>query len=244
MKYNININQLGLEGDKDITLVEASVIDWIHTFCGANNYKINKQKIDGWTWISCQYLIDDMPLLRIKTRSGGSKLLTRLEKLGYIEIKREPKKLFIRPTVKLDTLYTNSGYSKKKTVSSSIPNSVPQDTYTNTNNDTDNNTIIQEDKLPEKEEFSHSKELEKLQNSDNKYNKILALYFYRKGFNFQNKLQFNTEYKRNIKVARELMGYNSKQIEDTMEFCEEKWSGVWTLETVLKRINSVIANGV
>lgn len=108
-----------------------------------------------------------------------------------------------------------------------------------------NLTILQEDKLPvEAEEFYHSKELEKLQNSDNKYNKILALYFYRKNFNFENKLQFQTEYKRNIKVARELVGYNSKQIQATMEFCEEKWAGVWTLETVLKRINSVIANGI
>jgi len=92
MKFNININQKGLENDKEITLVEASVIDWIYTFCGTNNKKINRQKIDGWTWISCNHLIQDMPLLRINSRSGCSKLLTRLENLGYIEIKREPRK--------------------------------------------------------------------------------------------------------------------------------------------------------
>lgn len=105
MKYNININQKGLEGDTEITIIEASVIDWLHTFCGTNNRKINNQKVDGWTWVNCTYLITDMPLLRIKSRQGCSKLLHRLEELGYIQTKTEGRKMFIKTTAKLDGLY-------------------------------------------------------------------------------------------------------------------------------------------
>jgi len=146
MKFNININQKGLENDKEITLVEASVIDWIYTFCGTNNKKINRQKIDGWTWISCNHLIQDMPLLRINSRSGCSKLLTRLENLGYIEIKREPRKLFIKTTDKMDNLYVSSGKqlvdSEEQTVDSGKQNCKLQDTYHNTNNIIlDHNTV-------------------------------------------------------------------------------------------------------
>lgn len=137
MKYNININQKGLENDKDITLIEASVIDWIYTFCGTNNRKINKQKVDGFTWINCQYLIDDMPLLRIKSRSGGARLLTRLEGLGYIEIKREPRKLLIKTTDKMDSLYVSQSIqvvdSKEDVGACEQPSRCLEDTNHNTN---------------------------------------------------------------------------------------------------------------
>lgn len=189
MKYNININQLGLADDTEITLSEASVIDWIHTFCGANNYKINKSKVDGWTWLSCQYLIDDMPLLRIKTRSGGRKLLNRLEALGYIEIKKEPKKLFIKPTPKLDTLYTNSGYAKKKDVSVSIPNCSPQDTYHNTNSNTNNNT--------DTEEIITSKVTLPLQKGKTPRDRVLSVYsaLYKNLYKVVYKINFGRDYK-------------------------------------------------
>jgi hypothetical protein len=151
MKFNININQKGLENDNDITLVEASVIDWIYTFCGTNNRKINSQKVDGWTWINCSYLIQDMPLLRIKSRSGCSKLLTRLENLGYIEIKREPRKLFIKTTDKMDNLYVSCGKQvvdlTEEVVSAGTQSCIPQDTNHNTNTIIlNNNTNIHSDK--------------------------------------------------------------------------------------------------
>lgn len=133
MKYNININQKGLEFDNQITITEASVIDWLHTFAGTNNRKINENKVDGWTWINCQFLVDDMPLLRIKTRSGGLRLLNRVEELGYIELKREPRKLLFRCTEKMDSLYVASehqdGASKHQSWCLQAP-------YHNTNNKT------------------------------------------------------------------------------------------------------------
>lgn len=133
MKYNININQKGLEFDNLITIREAAVIDWLHTFAGSANRKINKNKVDGWTWVSCQYLVNDMPLLRIKTRSGGARILTKLEELGYIELKREPRKLFFRPTEKLDELYVAS---EQQTGASKQQNWCRQATNHNTNTNT------------------------------------------------------------------------------------------------------------
>ncbi len=148
MKYNININQKGLEFDKEITIREAAVLDGLHTFAGTNNYKINSNKVDGWTWVSCQFLVDDMPLLRIQTRSGGSKLLNRLEKLGYIEIKREPQKLSFKCTPKMDELYVSVSTGNQG-VSTRNQKCIPQDTYHNTNNNTkslDTPTLVETSK--------------------------------------------------------------------------------------------------
>jgi hypothetical protein len=160
MKYNININQKGLEFDKEITLREAAVLDWLHTFAGTNNYKINSNKVDGWTWVSCQYLVDDMPLLRIQTRSGGSKLLNRLEQLGYIEIKREPQKLSFKCTPKMDDLYVSVSAGNQG-VSTRNQKCIPQDTYNNTNNNTkslDTSTLIESNNKDMKLETKSDKE--------------------------------------------------------------------------------------
>lgn len=146
MKYNININQKGLENDHEISITDASVIDWLHTFCGTANRKINAQKLDGWTWVNLTFLINDMPLLRITSRAGASKLLNRLVSLGYIERKTENQKIFVRPTERMDSLYfVNSSEQvvnpSLQTVNSSKQNCLPQLTNHNTNNIIlDNNT--------------------------------------------------------------------------------------------------------
>ena len=144
MQYNIHINQKGLENDTQISLTDASVIDWLHTFCGSNNRKINAQKVDGWTWVNCSFLINDMPLLRIKSRAGGAKLLHRLKDLGYIEVKTEQRKLFVKITDKMDNLYVEN--SKTQVVSPSLQSCQPQDTNHNTN------TIILDNKEVSSEE--------------------------------------------------------------------------------------------
>jgi len=158
MKYNIYINQKGLENDKNITIKDASVIDWLFTFSATNNNKINYNKVDGFTWVDLNYMITDMPLLRIQTKSGASKLLSRLEELGYIEIKREPRKLFFKPTKKMISLYVSGNENKvshrkldsihEDTVS--IPQetkSIPEETYHNTIILDNNTTIIEEEKI-------------------------------------------------------------------------------------------------
>lgn len=172
MKYTITINQKGLAGDPDITLQEASVISWIHDFCSSTNHKITLNRKEGWTLVRTQHLVDDMPLLRIRTRAGATKLLGRLEELGYIEIKRKPQKLYIRQTEKITNLYfevltgVNRGVnSSKQTVNSGKRNCLLGETYHNTNHNTNHNTISStseaSDDPQEKEEVIKSSQLPK-----------------------------------------------------------------------------------
>lgn len=204
MKYNIYINQKGLEKDKEITITDASVIDWLYTFAGTSNRKINANKVDGFTWINLTFLIEDMPLLRIKTKSGASKLLTRLEKLGYIKLKKEPRKLMYRPTEKMDSLYLSNELSERvststlevspetQTVSHRIQDSIPQETYHNTNNiilDTNTRNII--DDFIKEQKITSDVTLPTLRGKT-KYERVTSIYssLFKDKFNISAKLNF------------------------------------------------------
>jgi len=248
MQYNIHINQKGLDNDKEISLTEASVIDWLHNFCGSNSRKINNQRVDGWTWVNCQHLIDDMPLLRIKGRSGSGKLLGRLEKLGYIEIRREPRKLFIKTTDKMDSLYIEVSH-KTQGVSTKIQSSIPQDTYHNTNTiilnqdttDVPKGTILIPPPKEPEPPFLFKEAFEKLGNSTWKPHKIIYNYWKVKGFEYENKKQFDSAVKRELRPAKLLEGYSAVQINKTMEYCKDNYTTIpWTLETVVKRVSDII----
>lgn len=86
--------------------------------------------------------------------------------------------------------------------------------------------------------FSYKEKLESLRNSNDKRMKIIALYWTFKGWNFENKLQFNKALRRELLASTELLGYNSEQITETMEFCDKEFT-IWTLESVGKRIEDI-----
>lgn len=87
--------------------------------------------------------------------------------------------------------------------------------------------------------FSFKEEMDKLINSTWKPNKIIYLYFLKKKFNFQNEKQFKSEYGRCLKPAKELEGYNSAQIEATMNKMDELGL-TWTLNAIGRNISNVI----
>lgn len=91
----------------------------------------------------------------------------------------------------------------------------------------------------EVKEYNYKEEVDKLLNSNWKVNKIIALYFLKKRFNFENQIQFNSEYKRNLRPAKELEGYNSSQIEQTMNYLEDKGL-IWTLNAIGRNISNVV----
>jgi hypothetical protein len=217
MKYNININQKGLEYDKEISLIDASVIDWLYTFCGTNNKKINAQKKDGFTWVNCQHLINDMPLLRIKSRAGSGKLLTRLEKLGYIEIKREPRKLFVKSTNKMDNLYVSSGKQdvnyEKEVVNSSKLSCKLGDTNHNTNTIIlDTNTISSEDNIKDTNAVTLPL-VKKDGTSTGKMPVNRLLYLYSKLFYNTYRTYYRADFKKDIPIIKNLLiNYTEVQI--------------------------------
>lgn len=91
-------------------------------------------------------------------------------------------------------------------------------------------------------EFNFKEEMQKLIESTWKPNKIMWSYFTKKKFVFENHAQMKSEIGRCKKPAIELQGYNSKQIEDTMDYCQEKWQEQWSLYAVVKQIANVISN--
>lgn len=93
-------------------------------------------------------------------------------------------------------------------------------------------------------EFSFEKELEELKkggkNGKRKDFKIIALYWKRKDFIFENREQFNSALKRELRAAKNLMGYTGEQIARSIAFCQNKYPEAWTLETCFKRITDIV----
>lgn len=99
-----------------------------------------------------------------------------------------------------------------------------------------------EPKAPKEElPYFFEEEMQKLRDSHWVVDKIIYLYFMKKGFRFENRKMFNSARARNIRTAKMLEGYNATQIEEAMDYVEENFSQYgWTLETVGKRIDSLI----
>lgn len=87
--------------------------------------------------------------------------------------------------------------------------------------------------------FSFEEELEKLRVSERKDFKVIALYWKYKEFTFENQKQFNAGLKRELRAAKDLTGYNGKQVLQAIAHCQKNYSE-WSLETVHKRISDVV----
>jgi hypothetical protein len=115
-----------------------------------------------------------------------------------------------------------------------LPITIPNINYTNLTN----NSPVGEPEiiLPV---FSFKEEMQKLIDSSWKPNKIIYLYFLRKKFNFENMTQFKAEVGRSLRPAKELEGYRSSQIEQTMDMLEN--AGLtWSLNAVARNISNVV----
>lgn len=87
-------------------------------------------------------------------------------------------------------------------------------------------------------EFSFKESLERLKDSERKDHKIIALYWKKKGWEFQNQEQFNSALKRELKPASMLKGYSGEQIAQAIGHCEKNYKE-WGLETCVKRITDL-----
>lgn len=89
--------------------------------------------------------------------------------------------------------------------------------------------------------FDFKSELERLSASPAQSHNIAAHYFTFKGITLENEAQYYPALARTLKVAKQLSGYNGDQIQDAFEYCEKEWPGIWTLETVVKRLPEIIS---
>ena len=82
MKYTIYINQKELS-KTDFDLVDAAILDYLYFICNSKNEKIEKQRINGYTWVDYNKILTDNPLLRIKSKGALSR---RIKKISIISI--------------------------------------------------------------------------------------------------------------------------------------------------------------
>lgn len=87
--------------------------------------------------------------------------------------------------------------------------------------------------------YNFLEELEKLKNGKRKVGKVISLYWKSKSWVFENKQQQDSAFKRELRPATSLLGYSGEQILRSINYCKVNYE-VWTLETVLKRIQDLI----
>ena len=114
-----------------------------------------------------------------------------------------------------------------------------QQADTNKNDKNDKND--KNNSIAETAEFDFLKELEKLKNDKRKDLRLIAFYWKTKDWKFENKKQFNSALKRELRPAKDLIGYTGQQVAKAMKHCEQNYKE-WSLETVNKSINRTIHN--
>lgn len=127
----------------------------------------------------------------------------------------------------------------------SIPYLYPIHTQSHLNSNLNSNSNINTNTKTKKkvsetssqeEEFNFKREIDKLLDSKSKTYNIVGHYITEKGFKFENKTQFVPFLLRNLKSAKLLNGYDSRQITKAFDYCKKKWPDDWVLETVARWI--------
>ncbi len=91
--------------------------------------------------------------------------------------------------------------------------------------------------------YDFSEQLKRLRNSPKKVDKIIAHYWTRKGFKFENEAQAKAQYGMDSSYAKNLKGYTGEQLDSVMDVCEadaKKLGYEWNLNTVMKKAASTI----
>ena len=84
MKYTIYINQKAL-CKTDFDLVDGAILDYLYFICNSKNEKIKKQRIDGYTWVDYKKILNDIPMMRIKSKGALSRRVKKMEDTGFIK---------------------------------------------------------------------------------------------------------------------------------------------------------------
>jgi hypothetical protein len=88
MKWGVYINIASVSHyklDKDTNFDDWAVIEFIRGF----NNSPKSKRLNGKPWINYKNMLEEMPLLRVKTKSGLSNIVKKLESLGLIDCERD-----------------------------------------------------------------------------------------------------------------------------------------------------------
>ena len=84
MKYTIYINQKEL-CKTDFDLVDGAILDYLYFICNSKNEKIEEQRINGYTWVDYNKILNDIPMMRIKSKGALSRRVKKMEASGFIK---------------------------------------------------------------------------------------------------------------------------------------------------------------
>jgi len=88
-------------------------------------------------------------------------------------------------------------------------------------------------------EWTYQDKWKELIDSDKLLNRIIAVFWKKKGFIFDNSKQFSSRYRRDCRTAKKIAesGYSEKQLINTFDFVADKYGDInWTLETIEKSL--------
>ena len=243
MKYNIIINQKALVAlTPKITLIEASILDYLIFICGSENEKIVKQRVEKaseyFTWVNLGVVLSDLPLLHFKSISSVSEKISRLEKFGYLKTLTLPdkdgKKLYIKLTEQTNSLFVSANDPIRH---SEQPHSAGRSNNTTKIYNTTNIVGKESNDKEIEKPFNTEDYIKELKQSRQRHIQVIGLYWEYKHYNFENHKQCEKALKRELKPATDLAPFSDDKIRDVMDWLEANESFKWTLETIPKYIN-------
>jgi len=151
MKYNININQLVLSEFKELDLKDCAIFGYCKDMCSSVNPKIDNERYEKHTWINYENLMNDMPLLRIKTRNSITPRISKLENVGLIttlkKMVKGHRRVFVRMTTLSDSVFVESTERVRfheKRVRETVQDYNTTDNYTKEDYKTDHSSSFEE----------------------------------------------------------------------------------------------------
>jgi len=86
------------------------------------------------------------------------------------------------------------------------------------------------------DKFSFNKILKEME-KDKRHIQIIALYWKFKHYRFDNREQYQSALRRELRPARDLIGYSDDRIKQVMRYLDKNLDVKWTIETINKFIN-------
>ncbi len=121
MKFFININQEKLiELAPEARLTDGAVMDYVYWLCSSPSQEVENCRIvvreEKYTWVNYDWLLQDMPLLRGKSKSTLTPVFKRLEKWGFIKTHQIASgRKYVHLVDKADLLFRNQNSPVRKT---------------------------------------------------------------------------------------------------------------------------------
>ncbi len=135
LKYYISVNQLVLAEYPDLDVVDGAILDYLFVLCNSRNKKVEYHRQAGWTWIDYKTLLEQMPLLRMKSRAALAKRIEKIEKAGFIATQRiGNQKTYAMLTETVEKLYVYTNSSEKPFVKTNRAVRVDEQPSINKNN--------------------------------------------------------------------------------------------------------------